>query len=166
MLLQEVRDTGGSGVSVRVRDGNFETVTHEEVIRETERVLSHARVPGRREKTPNYTSLACLVMSAAEINDPEGKYSHLSAVAHGSGFSVGGLGSRTPHPVEGFTHFTISLPVANAQQYLRMVSHVLNVVVERFISLTCVSAEHERWLPTYVSLHDRIVDAFQEMARH
>jgi hypothetical protein len=85
------------------------------VIREADRALSQTSVAGRKEKTPNYTTLACRVMSVAGITDPEGKYSHLSAVSHGAGFSVGGLGARTPHPAEGFTHFTISLPIANAQ---------------------------------------------------
>lgn len=104
-------------------------------------------------------------MSAAEIVDPEGKYSHLSAVAHGHGFTVGGLGARSPHQAEGFAHFAISLPIANAQAYLRIMTRVLNVVAERFVSLSCDAAEHDCWRLTYVTSHNRIVTAFDDLSK-
>lgn len=104
-------------------------------------------------------------MSAADITDPDGKYSHLSAVAHGHGFTVGGLGARSPHQAEGFTHFAISLPIANAQAYLRIITRVMNVVVERFIALTCDAAEHDGWRLTYATSHNRIVTAFDGLSK-
>lgn len=165
MRLDEVRGTGETGVAVRVRDGKYETVSHAEALLDAERALSRASVAGRREKTPNYTALACNVMSAADITNPDGKYSHLSAIAHGAGFSVGGLGARAPHAAEGFTHFTISLPIANAKQYLRITSRVLNIVLEKFIALACNESERERWRHAHVRAHNRIVYIFEELAR-
>lgn len=165
MRLREVIDMGEKGAPARVRDGQLETVTHAEVRRDAEDAVRQAAVAGHHEKTPNYKSLACRVMSAAEIVDPEGKYSHLSAVAHGHGFTVGGLGARSPHQAEGFTHFAISLPIANAQAYLRIMTRVLNVVAERFVSLSCDAAEHDCWRLTYVTSHNRIVTAFDDLSK-
>ena len=163
MRLQEVTDAGMKGVAVRVRDGKQEVISHEEVLRESQRSLTQVVVAGRREKVPNYTALATRVMSAAEISDSEAKYSHLSAVAHGHGFAVGGLGARGSHPAEGFTHFTIALPIANATQYLRIMTRVLNVVMERFIETACVDPEKARWRSAYVSAHNRIVNTFDAL---
>ncbi len=165
MRLREVIDMGEKGVAARVRDGQHETVTHAEVRRDAEEAVRRAAVAGQREKTPNYKTLACRVMSAADITDPDGKYSHLSAVAHGHGFTVGGLGARSPHQAEGFTHFAISLPIANAQAYLRIITRVMNVVVERFIALTCDAAEHDGWRLTYATSHNRIVTAFDGLSK-
>lgn len=165
MRLREVIDMGEKGAPARVRDGQLETVTHAEVRRDAEDAVRQAAVAGQHEKTPNCKTLPCRVMSAAEIVDPEGKYSHLSAVAHGHGFTVGGLGARSPHQAEGFTHFAISLPIANAQAYLRIMTRILNVVVERFISLSCDAVEHDRWRLTYVTSHNRIVTAFDDLSK-
>lgn len=165
MRFNEVRDSGETGVAARVRDGKYETVSHADVLLEAERALSRASVAGKREKTPSYKPLACGVMSAADIIKPDAKYSHLSAVAHGSGFSVGGLGARTPHEAGGFTRFTISLPIANAKQYLRINSRVLNVVLERFIVLACSESELGRWRHAHVHSHNRIVNIFDDLAR-
>lgn len=164
MRLTEVREKGSSGLTVRVRDGEYETVSYEEALLDAERALSRASVAGRKEKTPGYTTLACRVMSAAGIADPDAKYSHLSAVSHGAGFSVGGLGARAPHEADGFTHFTIALPIANAQQYLRIMTRVLNVVMEKFISLAGDHAEQARWRYAYVNGHNRIVNEFDALS--
>lgn len=165
MRLTEVREKGSSGLTVRVRDGVYETVSYEEALLDAQRALSRVSVAGRKEKkTPGYTALACGVMSAAEIVEPDAKYSHLSAVSHGAGFSVGGLGARAPHQADGFTHFTISLPIANAQQYLRIMTRVFNVVMEKFISLAGDSAEQARWRYAYVNGHNRIVNAFDALS--
>lgn len=102
-------------------------------------------------------------MAAAELTDAESKYSHLSAAAHGHGFTVGGLGTRGPHLAEGFTHFTIALPTANAQLYLRIMTRVLNVVMERFILLAGDDAEQSRWRYAYANAHNRIVKAFDQI---
>lgn len=163
MRLDEARGTSGNGVAVRVRDDEYETVSHAEVLLEAQRGLTRASVAGRKEKTPNYTALARRVMSAAGIADPDAKYSHLSAVSHGVGFSVGGLGARAPHAAEGFTHFKISLPVANAQAYLRIMTRVLNVVMGKFTSLAGDAAEQARWRYAYVNSHNRIVKAFDQI---
>jgi hypothetical protein len=44
-------------------------------------------------------------------------------------------------------------------------SRVLNVMMERFIALTCDGAEHDRWRQVYVDSHNRIVTVFQELSR-
>lgn len=163
MRHQEVRDVGTTGTTVRVREGKYEIVSHEEALREADRALSEASVPGRREKTPNYTALATAVMAVGEITEPASKYSHLSAVAHGAGFSVGGLGTRAPHVAEGFTHFTIALPIANAQLYCKVITRVLDVVMTRFVELACDDSERERWKTSYVRSHNRIVTVFDKL---
>lgn len=83
-------------------------MTHAEARRDAEDAVRNAAIAGQSEKTPNYKTLACRVMSAAEILDAEGKYSHLSAAALGHGFTVGGLRARSPHQAETFSHFSIS----------------------------------------------------------
>lgn len=103
-------------------------------------------------------------MIAAELTNAETKYSHLSAAAHGHGFTVGGPGTRGPHLAEGFTHFTIALPTANTQLYLRIMTRVLHVVMERFISLAGDHVEHGYWSYAYVNAHNRIVNEFDALS--
>jgi hypothetical protein len=159
MRLQEVRDAGQFGMSARVRAGRLERVERAEVVREAEKALSAAVVSGRKERVPDYSTFARNVMTAAGITTPKDKYSHLSAVTHGSGFIVGGLGSRRPHASPDLTSFAFELPLANAQLYLDVLTRVLNHVMTSFLSLVAGPSERARWTASYTRTSQRLRDS-------
>lgn len=111
---------------------------------EAERSKKLALGEGKREKVPNYSTLAIALLGAADVLRPKTEYSHLSGVAHGQASVLGSFG-HVVDATSGGGEFQIGLPIRNLRNYLWDLTKSLEAVVDRLINEWDLQAERERW---------------------
>ncbi|WP_285036585.1 hypothetical protein [Plantibacter sp. ME-Dv--P-095] len=146
MYLNEVKSAQRytpTHIRATLHDGRAEAVDAEPAVEEAQRDFDAVKVPGGEDKVPTYTALVTGVMEAADVDEARAEYSHLSGVAHGEVFTVGGF-SRQVSPDQPDVG-SLQLPNSNLFQYIWTLTHVVDLCLLRWFELWQSTAERERW---------------------
>lgn len=133
-----------------------ESVDAQQAVVDALAALDAVRVDSEPDRVPKYTQLVTELLEAADDESARSEYSHLSGVAHGEVFTIGGFSSPASEGSPDIAALTI--PSNNLFMYLWVLTQAVDLCLTRWFDLWEAHQEIERW----IQHRDRVYDTLNK----